>query len=128
MMFNPQYRESDDTLDFISKSGGGLFKAVATFLGGKAAFVERLDELGFQDTFSLQSLVIRGSEMFYFKSYPNDWRVFIVGDDDAAVYIGETKERPDYNKIDDVLEANGVAPKFQRDLNMSSPLTQASIT
>lgn len=127
LMFNPQYRESDDTLDYLSKSNG-LFKAVATFLGGKAAFVERLDELGFVDTFNLQSNVIRGSEMFYYKTYPGDWRIYILGDDDEPIYLGESKDRPDYNKIDDLLETNGVAQKFQRELNMFPPLTKSSIT
>ena len=63
VMVNPQYRESDDTLDYISKSGG-FFSSVAGFLGGKAKFVKMLDEeLGFVDTFSLQSFVVRGSEV-----------------------------------------------------------------
>ena len=51
VMVNPQYRESDDTLDYISKSGG-LFSNLAGFLGGKAKFVKMLDdEIGFVDTF-----------------------------------------------------------------------------
>lgn len=127
LMVNPQYRETDDTLDYIAKSGG-VFGKVATFLGGKGAFVQRLAELGFQDTFSLQQYVIRGTEVKYYKSYPSDWQIFVTGDDDEPIFLGSSPERPDYNRIDEVLESNGVAAKYSRDLDLQPKLTADSIT
>lgn len=128
VMVNPQYRESDDTLDYISKSGG-FFSSVAGFLGGKAKFVKMLDEeIGFVDTFSLQSFVVRGSEVKYYKTYPFDWRIFVVGDEGEDIYLGESKSRPDYNKIDALLEENGVALKYVRDMGSKAKLTKDSIS
>ena len=67
--------------------------------------VKMLDEeIGFVDTFSLQSFVVRGSEVKYYKTYPFDWRIFVVGDEGEDIYLGESKARPDYNKIDALLE------------------------
>jgi len=62
------------------------------------------EEIGFVDTFSLQSFVVRGSEVKYYKTYPFDWRIFVVGDEGEDIYLGESKARPDYNKIDALLE------------------------
>lgn len=62
------------------------------------------EEIGFVDTFSLQSFVVRGSEVKYYKTYPFDWRIFVVGDEGEDIYLGESKSRPDYNKIDALLE------------------------
>ena len=72
LMVNPQYRDSDDTMDFIA-SKGGFFGSMATFLGGKAKFVQALDDLGFETTFALEQYVIRGSEMKYMFIYGQKW-------------------------------------------------------
>lgn len=128
LMVNPQYRDSDDTLDYIASNGGGVFAAMANFLGGKASFVSELDDLGFTSTFILEQYVIRGSELKYFLAYPYDWKIYITGDQGESIFLGESKTRPNYNKVDDLLQANKVAVKAARDLNQAPKLTAESIT
>uniref|UniRef100_A0A7S2HIP4 DUF1995 domain-containing protein n=1 Tax=Octactis speculum TaxID=3111310 RepID=A0A7S2HIP4_9STRA len=127
MMVNPQYRDADDTLDYIASNGGGLFSAVAGFLGGKASFVNELDDLGFVSTFILEQYVIRGSELKYFLAYPSKWQIYITGDEGEPIFLGESTTRPDYNKIDDLLQENKIAVKAARDLKQAPKLTPESI-
>ena len=89
-----------------------------------------LDALGFVDTFSLQEYVVTGTIVRYFLSYPHKWQIFALSDrdDEAAIRIGESTSRPDYNKIAEVLEANRVKPKLFRDAGQAKPLVQGSIT
>ena len=62
LTINPQFRDADDTLDFLAKKAGFLGK-VGGFLGGKAQFLASMDELGFEDTFSLQEFVVTGTQV-----------------------------------------------------------------
>lgn len=127
LMINPQYRDSDDTLDYIAKNAGPL-GSIGTFLGGKAKFVDRLDVLGFADVFAYEQYVVKGNNCQYFLSYPYAWQIYVDGDDGTSVRLGESVERPDYNKIAELLDANGVRPKYTRDLGQGKPLTQDLIT
>ena len=52
----------------------------------------------------------------------------VKSDDGTSVRLGESVERPDYNKIAELLDANGVRPKYTRDLGQGKPLTQDLIT
>ena len=72
-----------------------------------------MDALGFRDTFSLQEFVVTGSQVRIFRAYPYDWQIFALSDrdDEPAVKLGECPERPDYNVIAKVLEANSIVPK-----------------
>lgn len=126
LMVNPQYRDSDDTMDFIA-SKGGLFGSMASYLGGKAKFVQALDDLGFETTFAYEQYVIRGSEMKYLFVFGQKWQIFITDDDGEALRIGESVSRPDYNSIDAFLEKNLVAAKALRDLGTAPRLTSESI-
>jgi hypothetical protein len=126
LMINPQYRDSDDTMDFLAGKGG-LFGSMANFLGGKAKFVGALDELGFQTTFALEAYVIRGSELKYLKTWGSDWKIYITDDEGQPLFLGESTTRPDYNRIDDLLEKNLVAQKALRDLGTAPKLAQDSI-
>mmetsp|Transcript_57742 Transcript_57742/g.130838 ORF Transcript_57742/g.130838 Transcript_57742/m.130838 type:complete len:113 (+) Transcript_57742:61-399(+) len=103
---------------------------MAGFLGGKAAFVQALDvELGFETTFCLEQFVIRGTELKYYRSFPSAWHVFLTGDAGESIYLGcSGDKRPDYNKVENLLGANGVAVKYLRDLGKAEELTEASIS
>mmetsp|Transcript_23122 Transcript_23122/g.71479 ORF Transcript_23122/g.71479 Transcript_23122/m.71479 type:complete len:179 (+) Transcript_23122:150-686(+) len=128
LTINPQFRDADDTLDFLAKKAGFLGK-VGGFLGGKAQFLASMDELGFEDTFSLQEFVVTGTQVRIFKAYPFGWRVFAISDaDEPAVLLGDAgATRPDYNVIAEVLAANKIEPKIFRDVGRGKPLVQGAI-
>ena len=42
LTLNPQFRDVDDTLDFLAKKTG-LLGSIGGFLGGKAAFTDSMD-------------------------------------------------------------------------------------
>lgn len=133
LMVNPQYKDTDDTLDFIASNGGGFMASIANFLGGKAGFVGELDKLGFRTTFCLEQYVVRGSELKYLYTWGVGWQVFVTGDDgDSISLTGPDKalsRRPDYNKVAAFLEAQGFAVKAVRDLKGDGKkLTQASLS
>lgn len=140
LMVNPQYKDTDDTLDFIAKAGSqegsgglGFFAAsVANFLGGKAGFVGELDKLGFRTTFCLEQYVVRGSELKYLYTWGIGWQAFVTGDDGEPISLSGPERalslRPDYNRIAAFLEGQGVAVKAVRDLGQAPPLTQASLS
>ena len=120
-------------MDFIASKMGLKFQFnsiqfdFSKFLGGKASFVQSLDKLGFQTTFALESYVIRGSELRYLLTYGNDWRIYITDDDGEPLFLGESASRPDYNRIDALLEKNLVGQKVLRDLGTGAKLTSESI-
>ena len=129
LTLNPQYRDVDDTLDFLAKQTG-LFGAVGGFLGGKAALTKSMNTMGFRDTFSLQEFVVKGTLVRIFLAYPFGWRIFALSDrdDEAAISLGSSGDtRPDYNIIAEVLEANAIEPKIFRDVGRGKALVQGSI-
>ena len=128
LMVNPQFRDSDDTLDFLASKAGFLGQ-LGGFLGGKAQFVQKMDDLGFADVFSLQEFVTTGTQVRIYLSYPYKWQIFALSDrdDEAAVKLGESDERPDYNVIAEVLLANKIEPKIFRDVGRGKPLVQGAI-
>jgi len=66
--------------------------------------------------------------VIYYKNYPSDWQIFLIGDEDESIYVGSSSQRPDYNRLDSVLASNGVGRKYSRALGMESgELTQDSI-
>jgi len=129
LTLNPQFRDVDDTLDFLAKKTG-LLGSIGGFLGGKAAFTDSMDSLGFQETFSLQEFVVTGTQVRIFKAYPFGWRIFALSDrdDEPAISLGSSGEtRPDYNVIAEVLEANKISPKIFRDVGRGKALVQGVI-
>ena len=58
-----------------------------------------------------------------------DWQIFALSDrdDEPAVKLGECPERPDYNVIAEVLEANSIVPKLFRDIGRGKKLVQGVI-
>ena len=129
LTLNPQFRDVDDTLDFLAKKTG-LLGSIGGFLGGKAAFTDSMDSLGFQETFSLQEFVVTGTQVRIFKAYPFGWRIFALSDrdDEPAISLGSSgADRPDYNVIAEVLEANKISPKIFRDVGRGKALVQGVI-
>ena len=64
-IMNPQWKESDDTLDFIAGKGG-LLGSLGAFLGGKAKVVQQLEGRGFTaatETFNLAEVTIAGTQV-----------------------------------------------------------------
>jgi hypothetical protein len=93
--------------------------------------VSRLNELGFVDAFIHEEYIVKGNAVQYVMAYPNKWSIWADGDDGASVFLGESAARPDYNKISDVIEANGIAPLYSRQSGLGGnkkPLVGASIT
>ena len=128
LLCNPQFKELDDTLDFIA-SKAGLLGSLGNFLGGKAAFVKELADLGFASTFSLQEIVVKGTRVRYFLAYPYAWQIYAISDadDEPPIRLGEDSQRPDYNKVSAVLDANRISPKLLRDTGKAKRLVAAEI-
>jgi hypothetical protein len=126
---NPQFRDTEDTLDFIASKAGFLGQ-LGGFLGGKADFTKRMKDLGFRETFSLQEFVVSGTQVRIYLAYPYRWQIYAPSDanDEPAVKLGECDARPDYNVIAKVLTANAIEPKLYRDLNRGKALVQGAIT
>ena len=126
---NPQFRDTEDTLDFIASKAGFLGQ-LGGFLGGKADFTKRMKDLGFRETFSLQEFVVKGTQVRIYLAYPYRWQIYAPSDanDEPAVKLGECDARPDYNVIAKVLTANAIEPKLYRDLNRGKALVQGAIS
>ena len=89
-----------------------------------------MDSLGFEETFSLQEFVVTGTQVRIFKAYPFGWRIFALSDrdDEPAISLGSSgADRPDYNVIAEVLEANKISPKIFRDVGRGKALVQGVI-
>ena len=59
LLFNPQWRLTDDVFDSASQETG-FFGKVATFLGGKGGTLKKLDEMNFESVYNFEGYVCRG--------------------------------------------------------------------
>lgn len=75
VLMNPQWRNVDDALDVASKKGG-VFGGLASFLGGKGVSLQRLDEMGFDNAYTIEGYVCRGGNIRMVKRFDSDWVVF----------------------------------------------------
>ena len=75
VLMNPQWRNVDDALDVASKNGG-VFGGLASFLGGKGVSLQRLDEMGFDNAYTIEGYVCRGGNIRMVKRFDSDWVVF----------------------------------------------------
>lgn len=122
MLMNPQWRNVDDALDAASKQGG-ILGGFASFLGGKGASLKKLEELGFKDTLSIEGYVCRGGNIRFLRRFDSDYVVFAENDSGTAyIKVGTSKTRPTYQDIDKMLEDNGIAFKYARDVGLASKL------
>mmetsp|Transcript_2369 Transcript_2369/g.6877 ORF Transcript_2369/g.6877 Transcript_2369/m.6877 type:complete len:356 (-) Transcript_2369:113-1180(-) len=122
MLMNPQWRNVDDALDAASKKGG-ILGGFASFLGGKGASLQKLEELGFKDTLSIEGYVCRGGNIRFVRRFDSDYVVFAENDAGTAyIKVGTSKMRPTYQDIDQMLEDNGIALKYARDVGLADKL------
>ena len=122
MLMNPQWRNVDDALDAASKKGG-ILGGFASFLGGKGASLKKLEEMGFKDTLSIEGYVCRGGNIRFMRRFDSDYVVFAENDAGTAyIKVGTSKTRPTYQDIDKMLEDNGIALKYARDVGLADKL------
>lgn len=122
VLMNPQWRNVDDALDAASKQGG-ILGGFASFLGGKGASLKKLEELGFKDTLSIEGYVCRGGNIRFLRRFDSDYVVFAENDSGTAyIKVGTSKTRPTYQDIDKMLEDNGIALKYARDVGLADKL------
>ena len=121
-MINPQWRIVDDALDNASRKAGAFGK-LASFLGGKGNSLKRLDALGFENVYVQEGYVCRGGNVRLLKRFDTDWFVFAENDDGTDfIECGSSKERPNYQEVDDMLESKGISLKYARDIGLAPKL------
>lgn len=122
MIVNPQWRNVDDALDSASRSGG-LFGSVASFLGGKGGSLKRLDDMGFQNVYTIEGYVCKGGNVRLMKRFDSDWAAFAENDSATDyVFVGSSKTRPTYQDVDKMLEDKGIGLKYARDIGLAPKL------
>lgn len=122
MLVNPQWRNIDDALDTASKSGG-IFGSFASFLGGKGGVLNKLDDLGYQNTFCIEGYVCKGGNIRLVKQFDSDWVVFAENDSMTDfVRVGTSKTRPTYQDCDKMLDDKGISLKYARDIGLAPKL------
>mmetsp|Transcript_14981 Transcript_14981/g.32486 ORF Transcript_14981/g.32486 Transcript_14981/m.32486 type:complete len:366 (+) Transcript_14981:102-1199(+) len=118
-LVNPQWRNVDDALDSASKSGG-IFGALASFLGGKGSVLQTLEDLSYTATFTLEGYVCKGGNVRLLKRFDSDWNVFAENDSgDEYVKVGSSKERPCYQDVEEMLDGKGIGYKYAREIGMA---------
>ena len=122
MLTNPQWRDVDDALDAASKQGG-ILGGFASFLGGKGASLKKLEELGFEDSFVIEGYVCRGGNIRFVRRFDSDYVVFAENDAGTAfIRVGVSQTRPTYQDVDKMMEDNGIALKYARDVGLAEKL------
>lgn len=122
MMVNPQWRNIDDALDTASKSGG-IFGSFASFLGGKGGVLNRLEELGYTNTYCIEGYVCKGGNIRLVKRFDSDWVVFAENDSlTDYIRVGTSKNRPTYQDCDKMLDEKGISLKYARDIGLAPKL------
>lgn len=121
-LMNPQWRIVDDALDSASREDS-LFGALASFLGGKGNSLRRLDSMGFEATYTMEGYVCRGGNVRLLKRFDTDW--FVFAENDAGtdfIEVGSSKQRPNYQEVDDMLDSKGITLKYTRDFGLAPKL------
>lgn len=121
-LINPQWRIVDDALDAASKKEG-IFGQVASFLGGKGNSLKRLEDIGFENIYILEGYVCRGGNVRLIKRFDTEWYVFAQNDDGTDfIECGNSKQRPTYQDVDQMLDGKGITLKYARDIGMAPKL------
>ena len=60
----------------MASKNGGVFGGLASFLGGKGVSLQRLDEMGFDNAYTIEGYVCRGGNIRMVKRFDSDWVVF----------------------------------------------------
>lgn len=121
-LLNPQWRTVDDALDTASRQDT-LFGTFASFLGGKGNSLRRLEELGFENVYTLEGYVCKGGNVRLMKRFDQDWGVY--AENDAAtdyIKVGSSKVRPTYQDVDKMLDNKGISLKYARDIGLAPKL------
>ena len=121
-LVNPQWRTVDDALDAASRQDT-MFGALASFLGGKGNSLKRLDDMGFENVYTLEGYVCKGGNVRLMKRFDQDWGVY--AENDAAtdfIKVGTSKVRPTYQDVDKMLNDKGISLKYARDIGLAPKL------
>jgi len=121
-LINPQWRIVDDALDSVSRENS-VFGKFASFLGGKGNSLKRLDQMGFENVYIMEGYVCRGGNVRLMKRFDSDW--FVFAENDAGtdfIECGSSKQRPNYQEVDDMLDSQGITLKYTRDFGLAPKL------
>lgn len=121
LMMNPQWRNIDDALDTASKETG-LFGVIASFLGGKAGVLNKLEnELGFvNDVYTVEGYVCKGGNIRLVKRFDTNWVIFAENDSMTNyIEVGQSISRPTYQDCDKMLDDRGISVKYARDIGLA---------
>lgn len=122
LLLNPQWRFADDALDAASRNDSFLGN-FASFLGGKGNSLKRLDELGYENVFTLEGYVCRGGNIRLIKRFDSDWAVFAENDSASSyIKVGTSTNRPTYQEVDQMLNDKGITLKYARDMGFAPKL------
>jgi hypothetical protein len=121
-LLNPQWRTVDDALDSASRKEG-FVGSLASFLGGKGNSIRRLEELGFQNVYTLEGYVCKGGNIRLMKRFNSDWVVFAENDAGTDyMKVGTSKTRPTYQDVEKMLDDKGISLKYARDMGLAPKL------
>lgn len=116
LLFNPQWRLTDDAFDKASREGG-IFGQMASFLGGKGGTLKRLDEMGFESVYSLEGYVCRGYNIRMVKRFDSDYVVFCENNGKYS-RVGTKSTRPTYQEVEQMLVDLGYGFKYAQDIGI----------
>jgi Domain of unknown function (DUF1995) len=111
LLFNPQWRLTDDVFDQASKEGG-FFGQMASFLGGKGNTLKRLDDLNFKSVYSFEGYVCRGYNARMVKRFDSDYVVFCEKSNSNYERVGTMPGRPTYQEVEKMLIDKGYGLKY----------------
>lgn len=121
-LVNPQWRDVDDALDAASREDS-LFGNLASFLGGKGNSLKKLDDLGFENVYTLEGYVCKGGNIRLIKRFDTDWGVYAENDSATDfIKVGTSKARPTYQDCDKMLDDKGIVLKYARDIGLAPKL------
>ncbi|CAB9519384.1 expressed unknown protein [Seminavis robusta] len=116
LLFNPQWRLTDDVFDKASKDDS-FFGQVASFLGGKGNTLKRLDDMNFESVYNFEGYVCRGYNVRLVKRFDSDYVVFC---ENKSSYdrVGTKPVRPTYQEVDEMLTEKGYGYKYADNMGL----------
>lgn len=119
ILMNPQWKTINDALDQASMQGG-FFGNLASFLGGKANTIQRLQKIQYQPVFTVEGYICKGGNVRLLKRFDSDWAVFAEDEKEHGnsnfIRVGTSKNRPTYQEVDKMLDEKGIVSKYARAL------------
>jgi hypothetical protein len=117
ILMNPQWKTINDALDQASMQGG-FFGNLASFLGGKANTIQRLQRIQYQPVFTVEGYICKGGNVRLLKRFDSDWVVFAEDEKEDGnsnfIRVGTSKNRPTYQEVDKMLDEKGIVSKYAR--------------